>query len=217
MEEIWKDIPDYEGAYQVSNLGRVQSIYRKVITSDGRNQRLIKPSPDGYGYDKFTVSKNGIRKCLYVHKLVAIVFLNHSPCGFELVINHKNFIRNDNNVNNLEIVTTRENTNLKHIKSSSQYTGVSWNRFSNKWISSIRIKGKRVHLGNFRIEKEASDYYEKALIALKNNTDIIGRRYSGTEHYDIALRRGGIDVKDRLVREKNGLGVSILCNEYFIP
>lgn len=88
-------------------------------------ERLLRLNKDGSGYFQVALLKNGIEKRFKVHQLVAMCFLNHKPCGMNLVVNHINFNRNDNRIDNLEIVTARENANLKHIKSSSKYLGVT--------------------------------------------------------------------------------------------
>ena len=75
--------------------------------------------------------------------------------------------KSNNNKNNLEIVTTRVNSNQKHLKSSSEYTGVIWYKPRNKWKASIRISGKIKYLGLFELEIEASNAYQKALKELK--------------------------------------------------
>lgn len=98
-----------------------------------------------------------------VHQLVAICFLNHIVNKYESVVNHKNFIRNYNHKNNLEIVTARENTNRKHCKGSSIYTGVCWNKNINKWHAKIHINKKQKFLGYFLNEYDAHLAYEKAL------------------------------------------------------
>ena len=92
-----------------------------------------------------------------------MAFLNHTPDRFEKVGNHKNFNKLDNRVENLEIVPQRENSNHKHIKSSSSYTGVHWDSRKKKWTSTIYINNKKVFLGLFTDEIKASKLYEKAL------------------------------------------------------
>ena len=92
-----------------------------------------------------------------------MAFLNHIPCGMKLVVNHKNFDRLDNRLENLEIVSNRENCNKKHIKSSSIYTGVSLEKNINKWQSKIKIKSQLIHLGYYKDEKQASEMYELAV------------------------------------------------------
>lgn len=92
--EIWKDIKGYEGLYEVSNLGRVKS-KRKIL------------KPINGEYLKVGLSKNGIQKTLYIHRLVAETFLGKS----NLQVNHKDEDKHNNNIENLEFVTHRENMN----------------------------------------------------------------------------------------------------------
>ena len=103
-----------------------------------------------------------------MHQLVAEAFLNHKRCGMEFVINHIDFNKTNNKVENLEIITNRENSNQKHLKSSSIYTGVSWDKRYNKWRSNITVNGKLKHLGYFINELEASEVYKKELNNLIN-------------------------------------------------
>ncbi len=161
--EVWKDVKGYEGMYQVSNLGNVKSLDR--INSVGANLKgvFLKPGLNPSGYCIVAFCKNGKLKTHTIHQVVAESFLNHVRCGYKLVVNHKDL---NNKSNNLEIVTNRENSNQKHIKSSSQYVGVTWNKLSKKWKAHIRINGKRKHLGYFINEYDAHLSYEKALTEL---------------------------------------------------
>ena len=162
MEEF-RDIKDYEGRYQVSNLGRVKSLARKSFTGKLLTEKILKPSLDRGGYFYIGLNKNGKPKTKRVHQLVAMAFLDHTPCGYKLIVNHKNFIRHDNRAENLELDTQRNNTNQKHIKSSSEYVGVNWSKSKEKWMASIYINGKSKYLGYFTCELEASKAYQKAL------------------------------------------------------
>ena len=93
-----------------------------------------------------------------------MAFLNHIPCGMERVVNHINFNRLDNRLENLEIVSARENANQKHLKSSSIYTGVIVNKKRiNSFISKIKIKSQSIYLGDYKDEKQASEMYELAV------------------------------------------------------
>lgn len=171
MKEIWKNIPGYEGFYQASNLGRIKSLER-TTTHFYKNiyprkfvckEKILTPN-ENRGYYKVSLNATPLaKKTIKVHQLVAMAFLNHKPCGNTLVVNHINFNKLDNRVENLEIVTTRENSNKKHLKSSSKYTGVYWHSSAQKWVSRIVIKRKKVHLGSFDCEVKASEAYEKAL------------------------------------------------------
>lgn len=155
--EVWKSIKDYSN-YEVSNLGRVKSLkYGK--------ERILKIGIDKGGYSIVVLCQKSILKTRTVHQLVAESFLNHIPNGKINVVNHKNFIRTDNRLENLEIITMRENSNKKHLKTSSQYVGVGLYKPNNKWIARIYINGKPKHLGYFINELEASQAYQ---IAFKN-------------------------------------------------
>ena len=168
MKEIWKDIPEYEGLYQVSNLGRIKSLERKVRSSTKDGFRIVKekiltPYDNGRGYLIIRLSKQGKVKSLSVHQIVAITFLGHVPNGMKYVINHKDYNKQNNNATNLEIITQRENTNKKHLKSTSQFVGVYWNKQNKKWQTSIMINRKQVLLGCFDNELEAHFAYQTKL------------------------------------------------------
>lgn len=154
--EIWKDVKGYEGIYEVSNLGRVKSLKLGRI-------KIMKSNPNSDGYLRLNLTKMGKGNNFKVHQLVAVAFLGHIPCGLDLVINHKDFNRQNNHVDNLEIVSSRENGNQKHLISSSKYTGVSWVKSRNKWLAQILINGKQKNLGRFVNEYDAHLAYEKAL------------------------------------------------------
>jgi hypothetical protein len=165
--EIWKEVKGYEGLYEVSNIGRVKSLSR-IVLRNGKypfktKEKLMKPVINSYGYLRVILWDNGITKGRTIHQLVAIAFLNHIPCGFKLVVNHKDFNRQNNKVENLEAVTQRANTNQKHLKSTSEYTGVCWDKKRNKWRSQIHLNGNVKYLGTFTNELEASNAYQVAL------------------------------------------------------
>tara|TARA_R110000796_G_scaffold34762_1_gene89504 strand:- start:134 stop:613 length:480 start_codon:yes stop_codon:yes gene_type:complete len=159
MIEEFRDIPNYEGIYQVSNLGRVKSL-------KCNKERILKNGHNGKGYLHIMLSKDCIKKIRTIHQLVAEAFLGHVPCGHKLVVNHINFNRQDNRPQNLEIVTQRENSNKKHLSSSSKYIGVSWFKRDSKWKAYINLNGKRKNLGSFTCELKAAKAYQDALKAL---------------------------------------------------
>ena len=165
MEEIWKDIPNYEGYYQASNLGRIKSLKRMVkgkYSLRVQNEKILKPIIDFHGYSVTSLYK-GNSKRFKTHQLIAITFLDHTCCGHKLVVNHINYNKQDNRLENLEIVSQRENANLKRFKSTSQYVGVNWYKNLNKWVAKIWINGKKKHLGYFENEYDAHLAYQKAL------------------------------------------------------
>lgn len=111
MKEIWKDIVGYEGKYQVSNLGRVKSL------NYGRTgkEKVLKYE-DNNGYLRVNLCKNCKVKHYRIHRLVAQAFIPN-PDNLP-VINHKNEIKTDNRVQNLEWCTSQYNStyNNQHIK-----------------------------------------------------------------------------------------------------
>lgn len=96
--EEWRDVPGYEGLYQVSNLGRV----RRTKTG-----RVLRPGKTRKGYFAVSFSRNSVRKSEYVHSCVARAFLGTRPEG--LTINHKDGNKSNNCAANLEYCTNQEN------------------------------------------------------------------------------------------------------------
>jgi hypothetical protein len=113
MNEIWKDIPGYEGLYQVSNIGRVKSLKRTFFS--GKNLQIRKTyeenilAPRFYkkGYVYFGLSKDGVVKKLKAHRLVALAFIPNPENKPD--IDHINTIPGDNRVSNLRWATKSEN------------------------------------------------------------------------------------------------------------
>lgn len=108
MKEIWKDIKGYEGLYQVSNLGNVMSW---VNNSQHKRTRglILKPRISKHGYYYINIYKDGKRKTVKNHRLVATHFISNPknlPC-----VNHRDGNKLNNKVSNLEWVTYSENRN----------------------------------------------------------------------------------------------------------
>ncbi len=154
--EIWEDIPNYKGIYKVSNFGNVLCIRKS-------KHRFLSKRLSHTGYYRVTLHKEAVRKTYFIHQLVAMAFLNHTPNGNILVINHKDFDKLNNHIDNLEIVTNRENSNKKHLKSSSKYVGVDYHKKSEKFRARIVHNKKLIHLGFYDNEIDASNAYEKKL------------------------------------------------------
>lgn len=163
MSEEWRNVPGYEGFYEVSDQGRVRGVDRKVITKKGERDwkgKLIKAS-DSNGYLLVQLSKNNKNKNYLVHQLVAMAFLGHKPCGHEKVVDHINRKKKDNRAENLRLVSPRENASNTSKKYTSQYIGVS--RKGSKWVSNINFNGVKYNLGSFDKEEQASWAYQEAL------------------------------------------------------
>jgi hypothetical protein len=117
MQEEWRPIKSYEGCYEVSNLGRVRSVTRKIERTDPKNisktrlftykGKLIPFWINEKGYLRLTLNKDGNKSNHLVHRLVANSFLDNIENKNQ--VNHKNGIKSDNRVDNLEWVTNLEN------------------------------------------------------------------------------------------------------------
>ena len=108
MTEIWKDIPDLKG-YQASNLGRIKSLRNNLILSQINN---------GNGYLYVTISNKNKRKNYYVHRLVAKTFIKNFD--ETKVVNHKDYNKKNNCIDNLENVSQKENIRYS-IKNRPKY------------------------------------------------------------------------------------------------
>ena len=172
MEE-WSFIVGYYGLYEVSNQGRVRSLDRTIPTKAGGSRRLkgkLRALPiDSNGYRVVGLSIEGKMTYYGVHQLVAIAFMDHNPRRRAIIIRHGNGDRSDNRVENLYLVSSREN----RVKEggSSEYIGVAWDKRENRWQSNISVGGRQILLGHFKDEKEASFVYESALEAINESLD----------------------------------------------
>lgn len=111
MEEIWKDIKDCEGRYQISNIGRVKSLARDVVCGMGNvvrfPERILKPQNTTDGYFGVNIKINGKYRLRKIHRFVAQAFI---PNPNDLPqVNHIDGNKLNNSVENLEWVTPHEN------------------------------------------------------------------------------------------------------------
>lgn len=112
--EIWRDIPEYEGLYQASNMGRIRSVDRYVNspynTKSFRKGKVLKPNITRNGYYQICLFKNSKVKKYSVHRLVYEVFNGQIPENMQ--VNHINEVKTDNRLSNLNLMTPKENINF---------------------------------------------------------------------------------------------------------
>lgn len=158
MGEEWRDIVGYEGYYQVSNKGRVKSLDRYI--DRGAGQTLLKgiirkPTPDKDGYIRISLwgKKRGMGR---VHRLVAHAFISNPKNKPQ--INHKNGIKDDNRIENLEWATLSENRQHAYDTGLQNGKGVQGEKCNFSKLNKYQVLTIKTLLGsgfsNIHIAKE---------------------------------------------------------------
>lgn len=159
MSEIWKDIPNYEGKYQVSNLGNVRALnYHRE-----NRVKLIIPHKDKHGYLRLGLYKNGKLKNYQVHRLVMLAFVRDS----NLTVNHKDENKQNNKLENLEYMTNKDNVRYSqafkiygvHLKTGEKIYFNSTKEVINYGFDQHCVR--RVLKGEYKQTKGYKFYYEK--------------------------------------------------------
>jgi hypothetical protein len=168
---IWKDIPGYEGLYQVSSDGKVRSLDREQPHSRYGTQKLkgkeLYQSVTEQGYHYVKLCKGNNQKTHRVNVLVYESFIGKRKDGY--VVDHiENDRRFDNSLDNLQLITQRENI-LKDSKTN--FIGAYSKKTKSgkvRWYSRIKIDGKDRYLGTYDTEIEAHKSYINKLSELKH-------------------------------------------------
>ena len=214
--EIWKDIPDTNGFYQVSNLGRVRSVDRDVVCYNGTIQhhkgRMLKFGENHFGYYQVHYpTTDGKGKTMLVHRLVALLFVDGYKEGLE--VNHKDSDRHNNKANNLEWCNRQYNNTYGSAisKRVEKYKKLSWV----KRTKIIVVYKDGVKVGEFNGYKEAGE-------ALGFTLEYVSQLANGRKHkhykveikrprsYQIAQYKDGelIAIHPSLTSAQKGVGVS---------
>lgn len=154
-EEVWKPVKDYEGLYEVSNLGRVRSLDRKVRGGvrvyKGKIRRLMR---NWDGYLRVALTKDGNAKVFFVHRLVSMAFIPN-PEG-KSQVNHIDGVKSNNVLENLEWVSASENGLHAYATGLSKISEESKSRRIKAWSKRVRC----IDDGNtFDQIKMAAEYY----------------------------------------------------------
>lgn len=162
--EKWKDIKNYEGIYQVSNLGNIKSLDRISEHGYKYKGKLLKLSPSKNGYLYVGLSIKGKTKMFPVHRIVIESFLGFSKLYCDHIDNNKH----NNCISNLKYVTHRQNMSKFHKTYKSLPTGVHKTKY-NTYIASIRdLNNNKIALGSFKTIEEAEIVYNNKLKQIQN-------------------------------------------------
>lgn len=168
--EIWKTYPEFD-FIQGSNLGQVRTVGRTVTRNDGKKQfvkgRTLKQWHNSNGYLGVTFSVNGKTVQRYVHRLIAQTFIPNPDKLPE--VNHKNCVRTDNRIKNLEWVTHEENVEYreKHGKSSAEVSGrpvyaVSLKTLEVQWFKTQSEAGRELGVNGSNVNNVLKGHYKQA-------------------------------------------------------
>jgi hypothetical protein len=141
MEEVWKDISEYEGIYQVSNIGNIKSLEREVSNNrfigvtNVLKEKYLKPGLSSNKYMTVILSDGTKRKTFLLHRLIADSFIENDEN--KPYINHKDGNKLNNNVSNLEWCTASENGKHAH-KIGLNYIG-EYAKFKIKEANSKKV------------------------------------------------------------------------------
>lgn len=182
--EEWRDIPGYEGLYQVSDMGRVRSLPR-IVEFNGIRRRTqgktLKPHDNGNGYMNVPLHKNGTTETAYVHRLVACAFVpnpDDKPC-----VNHIDYDTNNNRASNLEWVTQGEN--IAHSLQNSHVPHKSWKMPTSgeRYIYEIERRGRKVYRVQIRRNRRfiLNREFRDVESAVKCRDEFLGRGGANAE------------------------------------
>ena len=147
--ENFIDIPGFDN-YQVSDMGRVRNKTTGKIKKNSLNKR------NGYLFSG--LMNNGKFYNKRVHQLVAMAFLNHTPCGNKIVVHHIDEDKTNNNLSNLKLCTQIENHEASHWR-KCKWRGVS--KRGNKWQAEKSVNKVKNYIGSYNCPTSAYFAYLK--------------------------------------------------------
>ena len=170
LVEIFRPIKDYEGLYEISDLGRVKSVER-TITKSGKGtkfirERILRYNTNLKGYRYVILSKNSKLRNFTIHKLVWQSFGDAERK--EKVIDHITENKLFNWIKNLQLLSNRENRTKSTLASKTLPIGVSYIKKTNNYIAKFSYNNRSIHLGTFKTIGKASQAYQSKLIEINN-------------------------------------------------
>ena len=170
--ETWVNIKDYEDLYMISSWSKVKSLKRFKVPQDRILKLSVSSKVEGKGYYRLSLCKDGEQDTIGVHELLGEAFLGHARHNTEsLIVHHIDEDKLNNRLDNLQVITRSDN-NYEHYtlagNKTAKHRGVHWCKTKKKFIARITIKGKSIHLGEFKDQDKASRVFKEAEIIKYN-------------------------------------------------
>ena len=181
---IWKDIPEYDGLYMASTNGHIKALKKQWKTGKNlireKGEHLLKTIIKRNGYKYVCLCKNGNRKQISVHFLIALTYLQNPQN--KKCVNHKNGIKTDNDVNNLEWATYLENNN------HALKTGLRINPSGEKngYSVSVSVYKNKEFIGQFHTIKECA---KKLNLSYSQVYSILSYKIKNTDYKIVRNKR----------------------------
>jgi len=175
MKEIWKSIPNYEGLYEASNLGKIRSLDRRG--ADGRKLRGKVLSPCLCGPDRcnyYFVNLSNYKADVKSHKVHRLVYSSfHGEIPINRVVDHIDGDRYNNRSDNLQCITQRKNIEKSVTSKAKQSNGLPCGVYfkGSSYFSVKYIDGIQYNLGSHKIMEVVECYYNLATKTLLHDED----------------------------------------------
>jgi len=197
MEEIWKDIENFSGIYQVSNLGRVKTLPRMVWNHNGyyiRKPQLLTQRTNYKGYLVVSLTKEHSNdKNVFVHRIVAKAFIqNPKPSEYDQ-INHIDGIKTNNHVDNLEWCTSKYNCNYgtRNIRLSTALKG---RHFTDEWKQ--KLSQNKIGITLSEIVKQNISSGHKGIIFTEEHKQKISQKLRDYKTQTVGKKVKQIDISN---------------------
>lgn len=187
QKETWEQVPGYEGYYEASSLGKIRSVDRLLTLNNGScvfyESVILSPKIDKGGYAIVVLSKEGKRIDAKVHRVVASAFLglrlHIKKCNrHSITVDHKNNIKLDNRVGNLQLMSLSMNSSKLNKESPSNLIGGYEDKNNSTWVAQVKYNRKSFHIGRFKTQRESSeahnialDYIDRGLVDIFNKSE----------------------------------------------
>lgn len=169
MVEEYKTVEGFEN-YQISNLGNIKRLDTNSIDSKGRKRfykgKQLILTLGTNGYYQVTLRRSNKQYTRYIHQLVAIAFLNHSPDKLNIVVDHIDGNPLNNIVTNLQLISQQKNTSKYHAK--GELSNIKKNS-ANKYEVNFLLDNSKIYFGPFVLLEEAI----KVRDFVMNNKDFV--------------------------------------------